>query len=162
MKLEICIIPEYNWGKSLAQLLPTEVWDKIRREVYADANWICQICYSSGVELHCHEVWLLDKRNHTQKLVKLVCICNDCHHCIHWWGTVSSVHKGELKSGVIERLTKHFLKVNKITQEEFDKHKTNMLMESILVNKTKKWRIDWGIYAPNRVVQVYNKVRMKR
>ena len=162
MKLEICIIPECNWGTSLAQILPTEVWDKVRREVYSDANWICQICYSTGVELHCHEVWLLDKKTRIQKLVKLVCICGDCHHVVHWWGTVRAVHEGGLPGTTIERLTSHFLKVNKCTQEEFDKHKTNVLMESIVINKTKKWKIAWGPYDPGKVVQVYNKVRRKK
>lgn len=56
MKLEIELVPEKQWGMSLAQLLPKKDWDILRRKVYKRYGWTCQVCDAFGIEVHCHEV----------------------------------------------------------------------------------------------------------
>jgi len=160
MELEIQSIPECNWGRSLANLLPTEVWDRLRRDVYADANWVCTKCFRTGLELHCHEHWIYNDKKYIQILSELWCICEDCHNLIHWGRTVAEALKGSYSGSHMEQLRKHFCKVNKCTKTEFEGHKTEALMISIKHNKH-KWKIDWGIYNPVRIEKLYNTVGRK-
>src|SRR3972149_6051432 len=112
MKLEMDLRPEGSWGKSLANLLPTPVWNAVRREIYQKFNYICAICSATDVEVHCHEVWSYDDRRHIQFLKGLQCLCKQCHQIKHWGRTVSDIHKGILPPVTLRELTDHFCRVN--------------------------------------------------
>ena len=122
MKLEIELVPEKSWGKSLARLLPKKDLDILRKKTYRRYNWTCQICGSYGVRVNCHEKWEYDHKLKRQILVGLVCLCDDCHNIKHWGRTIQLYHEGKLTSGDIDHLREHFCRVNKCTEEDMIEH----------------------------------------
>lgn len=122
MKLEIELIPTKQWGKSLAQWLPKKEWDELRRKVYRRYNWTCQVCGIYGVQVHCHESWTYDDRKRIQKLVGLNCLCEDCHNIKHWGRTIKLLHEGTYTQDYVDKLRKHFCKVNRCTEKDMMKH----------------------------------------
>ena len=157
MLLEIETIPECNWHKSLANLLPKPVWDSVRKDVYSRFNHKCGTCKAGNRQLHCHEVWSFKDKGHTQILEGLICLCVDCHSIIHWGRTVAEYLQGNLKLGYIKSLEDHFCKVNDCTTVEFMDMKNRSTMRSIERNKY-IWTIDWGIWNPDKIVKIYTKL----
>lgn len=149
MRLEIEPVLRCNWGKSLANLLPKEVWDKLRREVYEAYDYKCCICGERGKKLHCHEVWTYNDKKKVQKLVNLECICGTCHALKHWGRTKAvTTDRKELQS-----LIDHFCKVNGCSEEVFYRHDKEI---SRLLGKrsTFKYKVDFGKLAPDRLISL--------
>ncbi|MFH1332973.1 MAG: HNH endonuclease [archaeon] len=131
MKLEMELIPETVWFSNLRTRIPTSEWDKIRKQSYANANYRCQICGSNGKNqihttrgslkgtLNCHEVWEYDNKNCIQKLKGFIALCGDCHLVKHFGLTQMKVKEWDID---INKVIKHFLKVNKVDRKAFDKH----------------------------------------
>lgn len=143
-------IPEQNWGINLAHLLPVKEWDKLRKNVYKQYNYKCGICNSEG-RMNCHEIWNFDDEKYIQKLVGFIALCNKCHDIKHWGRSVAMVHKGQYLSEYLDLLTKHFLKVNKCSQEDFDAHKVEVGNKQQERNKH-KYKVDFGILSPDKLV----------
>jgi hypothetical protein len=159
LKLELEPIPESTWGRSLAQLLPKEVWDDLRREVYAAYNYTCAICGAKDKQLHCHERWEFDDKKHIQYLAGLVCLCRDCHEVKHWGRTVAEAHKNG-DSGKIVRLTKHFCDVNNCSEKAFNLHK----IEKGAINQERsrhKYTVNFGKFRPDLVEKIWKEQRSR-
>ena len=140
--LEIQPIPESSWGMSLAQLLPREEWDNLRRQCYKEANYICEVCLSqpktSKGPLHAHEVWEFDFKKKIQNLKKVMCLCTTCHNCTHLFRSESTYTITYNKT-----LQKHFIEVNRWSTEDFLNHVT--LTRKLYKDKLKP--IKWKVYA---------------
>jgi 5-methylcytosine-specific restriction endonuclease McrA len=80
-KLNIELVPEPLWGKSLATTLKRSEWDRVRRIVYQRQGFKCGICKAEG-RLLCHEIWSYDDESHVQTLVGFKAVCTDCNNCI--------------------------------------------------------------------------------
>ncbi len=156
-KLTIEPIVSCNWGISLAHYLPPQVWDTLRREVYARAKYTCEICGTSCEELHCHEVWAYDDEKKIQKLIALKCICRKCHHIKHWGSTVAEVHKGVYPGTYLKELEQHFCSVNKCTAQQFLDYRVQM-GELGYARSCTKYKLDWGKYNPNKIVRLWSEV----
>jgi len=111
--LEILSIPQSSWGVSLAQLLPKDDWDKLRKKVYAAAEHKCEYCGAAGVTLYCHEVW--EFKYSEQRLIRFDCVCGLCHDSIHFFGTTQRYQNNP---AYIEKVMKHLEEVNKITRKQ--------------------------------------------
>lgn len=114
LRLRIEPIPASTWGLSLASRLPKEEWDKIRYEVYRDADYQCEICESVNKTLHCHERWTFDDKKFIQRLVGFECCCELCHD-VHHFGRSRATRS----HSYIDRLIGHWCKVNKKTRKDF-------------------------------------------
>lgn len=114
LKLKIEPIPNFTWGISLANKLPKEEWDKLRQQVYRDANYTCEICGATGGVLHCHEVWKFDDKRKIQRLIKLECCCDLCHD-VHHFGRTKAMKPWPRT----DRCINHWCKVNGRTIEDF-------------------------------------------
>jgi hypothetical protein len=158
LKLTIEPIVSCNWGVSLAHYLPPQVWDVLRREVYARACYACEICGEGSLELHCHEVWAYDDKKKTQTLVKLQSLCKKCHCIKHWGNTVAQTHKGLYPNNYLQVLATHFCKVNDCTPQQFLEYRTQMggLGHA---RSTMKYKLLWGKYDPNKIVLLWSKKR---
>lgn len=122
MLLEFELIPGKQFGLSLAQALPKKDWDTLRRKIYRRYSWTCQICSAYGVRVHCHEVWSYNDKLRIQKLVDLECCCEDCHNIKHWGRTIHAFHKGKLSQAYIDKLRKHYCRVNGCTELDMVNH----------------------------------------
>ena len=114
MKLRIEPIPQSSWGTSLAALLPERDWDRIRKRVYRNAHYRCQICGAGKRTLHAHEVWRFDDRYATQTLVDIESACRLCHDVKHF-GRSQAVYDGDY----IKKLIHHWCRVNGKTRKQF-------------------------------------------
>jgi len=159
LKLELELIPESTWGKSLAQLLPKEVWDDLRREVYEAFAHKCAICGTADKQLHCHERWEFDDKKHIQRLAGFQCLCVDCHNIKHWGLTVVVAHRDNTPEKLVY-LTKHFCEVNNCSEKVFTLHKVEI--GSISQERSRhKYKVDFGVFRPDLVEKIWKEQRGK-
>jgi len=115
MKLEADLVPTGTWGANLRSILPQVGWDRLRRSSYEDANHVCEICGSSGLEqgrkhaVECHEVWLYDDVAKTQYLAGVQSLCPYCHMVKHYGRS--------LKVGASAVVRKHIAEVNEWSED---------------------------------------------
>jgi len=109
LKLTIEPIPAGSRLASLAKLLPSGQWSRIRHEAYRKAGFRCQICGHEG-QLHCHESWQYNEQSRQQWLQGFQALCSDCHAAKHLLFT----HDSHLRA----RLVEHFMRVNHLTREQ--------------------------------------------
>lgn len=155
LKLTIEPIPESTWGMSLAHLLPQEIWDILRREVYEGFHHTCAICGAQDKQLHCHEKWTYDDRKRIQKLLGFQCLCVDCHNIKHWGRTVA-VALERKDQDTISRLTAHFCKVNNCSKSVMDLHKVEV-GNQIQKRGKYQYKVDFGKFRPDLVEKVWRK-----
>lgn len=134
MKLEIELVPMPCWGRNLPKLLRKSDWDKIRKNVYAQAEMKCQICGEECTSLDAHEVWNFDEKNHIQKLVDIIGVCKACHSAIHF-GRAQ-------RCGYEEDAREQFLKVNCCDIAELNSHLMKVKKDFDRRNKIEDWELD--------------------
>ena len=118
MKLEIDLVPSTAWYSNLRNKIPKKEWNKIRKQSYAKSNNGCAICGDDG-RLNCHEIWEYDDKKHIQILKGFIALCNDCHMIKHIGFAGIQASKGFFD---MDKLIKHFMKVNNVDKKTFDKH----------------------------------------
>ena len=121
LKLEIEPMPIGSWGRSLANLLDREKWDKIRHGCYEDAGHRCSICGEVDQQLNCHEKWQYDDKKKIQRLAGLECCCTICHD-VHHFGRATQVKTKKY----LERLVRHWCEVNGKTRQDFIIHQNEV------------------------------------
>jgi hypothetical protein len=84
-KLTIELVPKSSWYDNVRSNVSKSTWDRIRKLVYLKANYVCEICGEKGKRhpVECHEVWEYDLNTCTQKLIRLIALCPDCHSVKH-------------------------------------------------------------------------------
>lgn len=142
-RLQIELVPANAWGRNLRKQVRDSIWKKLRAEVFANAKNRCEICGADG-KLNCHEVWSYDDKNHIQRLTALQAVCQMCHHVSHYGMSQILAAQGYLD---LREVDKHFLRVNRATLDDLEKHKkeayTNFLRRSRI-----KWKIHFGKWQP--------------
>lgn len=142
MKLEIELVPNTVWFKSLYQLLPREVWNSIRAEHIRTTGAKCEICSSLVRPLQLHEIWEYDDEKHVQKLLGFQLLCRKCHWIKHIGLAGIKADKDELD---YDELIEHFCGVNQCSRKDFDKHK-HKAFEIWRERSTHEWKQDFGEY----------------
>ena len=137
MKLEIDLVPSTAWYSNLRTKISKTEWDKIRKQSYADTNHKCAICGADS-KLNCHEIWQYDDKRYIQKLKGFIALCNDCHMIKHIGFAGIQASNGLLD---MNKLIEHFMKVNQVDKNVFDKHhKTSF---EVWTERSKhKWNTD--------------------
>jgi hypothetical protein len=84
-RLTIELVPKTSWYNNVRALVDELGWDRIRRQVYRQAEYRCEICGGRGPEhpVECHEVWRYDDRTRVQMLVRMIALCPACHQVKH-------------------------------------------------------------------------------
>lgn len=149
MKLNIEIVPETSWYNNLRKVLPKNEWDKIRKDAYAKANHMCEICGAKS-KLNCHEIWEYDDKNNIQHLKGFQALCDNCHNIKHIGFVNVQIRKGIWPEKVLDDLAKHFMKVNNCNMTVFKQHVEEAF--NIWQERSKKnWKIDLGNYSNSSV-----------
>ncbi|RHZ35973.1 HNH endonuclease [endosymbiont GvMRE of Glomus versiforme] len=81
IKLPLNLIPITSWWKNARSQIKPSQWNKIRKQVYQQANYACEICGVKKVRLDCNEVWKY--QSNKQILAKLEAVCRLCHLAQH-------------------------------------------------------------------------------
>ncbi len=118
-RLSIELVPRSCFYENLRKLLPKSEWDRLRKKVYAQYDYRCEICKAEG-RLNCHEVWYYDEAREVQKLVGFVALCSLCHHVKHLRFAMLLAESGRLD---LERVILHFMRVNNCTRFDFEEHR---------------------------------------
>jgi hypothetical protein len=84
-RLTVELVPKTSWYNNVRALTDELGWDRIRRQVYRQADYRCEICGGKGPEhpVECHEVWRYDDHTHVQMLVRMIALCPACHQVKH-------------------------------------------------------------------------------
>ncbi len=84
-RLTIELVPKTSWYNNVRALTDELGWDRIRRQVYRQADYRCEVCGGKGPEhpVECHEVWRYDDRTGVQLLVRMIALCPACHQVKH-------------------------------------------------------------------------------
>ncbi len=111
MLLSIELVPATCWYSNVRSNVSTSKWRKICKQVYAAADYKCEICGGVGRRhpVECHEVWIYNDEKNTQTLDRMIALCPQCHEVKHI-GLA-------LVRGNLQRAANHFAKVNKINTQ---------------------------------------------
>jgi hypothetical protein len=84
-RLTVELVPRTSWYHNVRALTDELGWDRIRRQVYRQADYRCEVCGGNGPEhpVECHEVWRYDDRTRVQLLVRMIALCPACHQVKH-------------------------------------------------------------------------------
>lgn len=141
-KLEIELVPSTVWYSSLYRLLSREIWDDIRNEIIRNNGRRCQICGETEGVMNLHEIWNYDDENHIQKLEGFILLCRMCHNVKHIGLSGILASEGKLD---YDEVIKHYCKVNRCTEKEFDENRTKAF--DIWSKRSRhQWKQDFGKY----------------
>lgn len=113
IKLTIELVPATSFYKNVRSAKTASEWDKLRKQVYAEAKGKCSICGQEG-RLECHEVWKFYPKTKLQKLMGLHALCNACHEVKHF-GLAEMNNHGK-------RARNHLAKINGWSKDTADKY----------------------------------------
>lgn len=115
-RLTIELVPATAWYTNVRSNVSKEEWDRLRKLVYAEAGYLCEICNGQGTKwpVECHEMWEYDDDAHTQTLIKLVALCPRCHEVKH-------IGRANIK-GTFYRALQHLAEVNEWSLEEAEEY----------------------------------------
>jgi hypothetical protein len=113
-RLTVELVPKPCWWSNVRSIVDPPVWDQLRRKVYRQCGWRCEICGGRGPEhpVEAHEVWAYDDEQHVQRLVRLTGLCPPCHEVKHI-GLAGVRGHGE-------RAQRHLAAVNGWTEQQTD------------------------------------------
>lgn len=106
IKLPVELVPSTTFYSNLRSILNKSVWDLLRKHVYRQAMYVCEVCGGKGPKhpVEAHEEWSYDDKKKIQRLEKIVALCPDCHACKH-------LGRAEFQ-GKLAKTLKHLAKVN--------------------------------------------------
>lgn len=112
LKLTIELIPKTSWFSNVRSAVSKAEWDKIRKQVYEKAYYVCEICGDIGPHhpVEAHEIWEFNDKKLTQTLIGMIALCPNCHLVKHM-GFANI-------SGKRNIATNHFIKVNNLKKDE--------------------------------------------
>jgi len=150
LKLTIELVPSTSWYDNLRKNMSQDEWDKIRKAAYAKYSYNCGIC-NAEEKLNCHEIWEYNDREHIQKLIGFIALCNMCHHVKHIGLAGILAKQGKLD---FEKVIEHFMKVNNCKMDTFKEH-YNKAFEQWRERSKHEWQIDLGTYQNIITRRVY-------
>jgi hypothetical protein len=116
--LFVDLIPHSCWFKNARTNIHRSDWDRVRSHVYERANYTCECCQvdakSKGIQLEAHERWDYNSENMTQRLVRLIAVCEPCHNATHI-GRAGMIGRGR-------EAEEHLSKVTGCNEIEVKKH----------------------------------------
>lgn len=117
-KLTIQLVPSSSWFDNVRSAVTKSQWDNIRKQVYQQANYKCEICGDVGTKhpVECHEIWNYDDIKLIQKLIGMIALCPNCHMVKH-------IGFAEIQ-GKLNKAILHLKKVNKISKKEAEEYVT--------------------------------------
>lgn len=130
--LKITPIPSTTNGINVRTLLPADIWEYIRMEVYREAKGRCLYCDEKLTSFECHEVWRY--KGTTQILESFECLCSPCHMVHH-----AGFHLINERTEVVD----YAMKINNWTEDEFWKQLENAIYYRRSLNHVKKVNINY-------------------
>jgi hypothetical protein len=137
-KLTVELVPASSWYSNVRSNVSQEEWDRIRKKIYKNASYVCEICGGEGPKwpVECHEVWKYNERTRVQKLERMIALCPSCHEVKH---IGLARIRGRMDAAII-----HMVSVNKCSIKDAKEYISNAF--SIW---DKRSQIDWELDLTN-------------
>lgn len=151
LKLRIDLVPYPLFGRNLRSAkegIGVGRWNALRLRSIKACGGKCVICGGTD-KLHGHEVWKYEekKRVGLATLIKVDAVCRTCHNISHWGNTSRLIMMGAIQYETYLLFRRHFRKVNRCLQADFDRH-IHWSKAQWRRRSAKKWKIDWGPFVP--------------
>jgi len=146
-KLFVDLIPRSCWFTNVRYCVHASDWDRLRAYVYGRVHYRCECCNidtrnPNAPRLEAHERWDYNEETATQKLVRLVALCHECHQSTHM-GLANVRGKGR-------EARLHLEKVMGFTEEESARHIEGAFKLWRKRNLT-EWRLDLSLITSNNI-----------
>ncbi|QFU90931.1 DUF5710 domain-containing protein [Amycolatopsis sp. YIM 10] len=87
--LFVDLVPKSCWFTNVRYCISERDWERVRRMLLGRAGHRCEVCQREEDRevrrwLEAHERWSFDWSARVQKLVRLICLCTDCHQATHY------------------------------------------------------------------------------
>lgn len=87
--LYVDLVPRSCFFTNARSHLTRPEWTRLREFIYARAGQRCEVCDHARTDgrrprLDAHERWSFDEATHTQRLVRLLALCEPCHSATHY------------------------------------------------------------------------------
>ena len=113
-QLFVDLIPSSCWFTNVRYCVASNEWDRLRTLVYERSDHKCECCGVATDWLEAHERWHFDTTTKTQKLMRIIALCEDCHEATHMG--LANI-RGRRKEA-----TQHLIDVTKMTPDAAEKH----------------------------------------
>lgn len=133
MKLTVELVPKTCFCSNVRDHVSKATWDKLRHQIYREANNVCEICGEVGPRwpVECHEIWNYEDNHHIQKLIGLMALCPACHEVKHIGlahvrgrGEVAKAHLAKVNGWTPEKTGRYLSKVKKVWLERSEQQWT--------------------------------------
>ena len=123
--------PSYAQNKTVRNSIPRSLWNSVRNHVLEQSDFTCEVCGCRDEEnLQAHEVWEYDEEEFLLILKDIQSLCKSCHDLKHIQHAALRINDRNKRNFVMQRLKKHFVRVNNCTEEDFRYHYRNQLAKS--------------------------------
>lgn len=117
--LFVDLVPSSCWFTNVRSCVDVRDWDRLRRRVYGRAGQRCEVCGAEpdrdrDVRLEAHERWDFLEAPRVQKLIRLICLCNQCHEVTH-------VGFAQVQ-GTDQRALAHLMTVGGLSRRQAEEH----------------------------------------
>jgi hypothetical protein len=133
--LYVDLVPQRSWFSNVRSHVAPRERDRLGRHVYRRADFRCEVCGAAG-SLQAHERWRYEDAVGAQTLIRLICLCEDCHTATHF-GLARVLGKDPVAM-------RHLCKVNRWTPLEAEAHVEGAFAEW-RQRSMREWRLDMGI-----------------
>ncbi|CAM9139175.1 HNH endonuclease [Mycoplasma marinum] len=120
-------LPIKSHFKNPRMWMGKENWDKVRKEVYKRAKYLCELCGGKGYKhpVEAHEMWIFNLKTLEQVLLRFVALCPSCHRIQHMGLAAIHTHEGKLNP---IRLASHF---NRLRNTQFSYSEINVISSDV-------------------------------
>ena len=139
--LFVDLIPSSCWFTNVRYCVHPAEWDRLSQHIYERNNYICECCGARS-QLEAHERWDYNHETQTQKLVRLVALCQQCHQTTHM-GYARTQGRGE-------EAILHLKHVRNFTESEI----TNHIKEAYDLWRERNkfdWHLDLSLITSNGI-----------
>lgn len=152
LKLTIELVPQTCWFSNLRKVLTTSEWDRVRKYTYSlSEDRSCMICGTHEGRLSAHEIWEYDMQTHTQKLIGLIALCDDCHMVKH-------IGLAQIQGKFI-LAQNHFCKVNQCDGVVLDEAMQEAYEMYHIRSDIDDWKLDISYLKEIGFDDIYNKYK---
>lgn len=143
-RLPVTLVPSTAWGQNLRNTITQSQWQFLRLATFRRAQHHCQGCgaHLPNGKFHAHELWHWDTDTTEQRLIRLVCLCEDCHLALHW-GYANT-------QGLLNKAIDQFLVINEKTYSSYQVEELTSLVQNLWQLRSKltwtlnvKPQLDW-------------------
>ena len=145
-ELFVDLIPRSCWFSNVRSCVHITEWDRIRNYIYTRVNYICECCgintKENNIQLEAHERWSYDETTYTQKLVRIIALCQQCHQTTHIG--LAGIN------GKTNEAENHLKKIRRFSDEECELH----IKEAFTLwnNRNKYlWNLDLSLMENNGI-----------